>query len=71
MHVQFVDLTITIHVKRCIFKPETTLRSVMDFFADKWTVEKVTVNGRQIIESELECPIEKFGNPDIQIEQHK
>lgn len=71
MHVQFVDLTTTIHVKRCIFNPKTTLKSVLDFFANEWKQEKVTVNGSNISESDLGFPIEQFGNPDIQIEQHK
>lgn len=71
MHVQFVDLTTTIHVKRCIFNPNTTLKSVLDFFVNEWKQEKVIVNGSNISESDLGLPIEQFGNPDIQIEQHK
>ena len=71
MHVQFVDLTTTIHVKRCIFNPGTALKSVLDFFAIEWMKEKVTVNGVCVRELNLELPIEQFGNPDIQIEQNK
>ena len=71
MHVQFVDLTTTIHVKRGIFDSDTTLRSVLNFFTTEWTCEKITVNGSAVNEAALEQPIEDLGESDLQIEQHK
>ena len=71
MQIQFVDLTKTIYVKRGIFSSDTKLRYVLDFFADKWTREKVSVNGLPVKKDDLDTDIGHLGFVNLQIELHR
>lgn len=71
MQVQFVDLTTTIYVKRGLFSSNTKLKSVLDFFTDKWMWKKISVNGLPIKQEDLDANIGRFGFANIQIELHR
>lgn len=71
MHVQFIDLTTTIYVKRGLFYDSTKLRTVLDFFTDDWSREKISINGFPVRKEELDASIGSFGVMNLQIEQYK
>lgn len=71
MQVQFVDLTTTIYVKRGLFNVNTKLRTVLDFFAAKWSQEKISVNGSPVKKEDLDASIGSLGEINLQIEQHR
>lgn len=78
IHVQFVDLTTTIYVKRGLMESSTKLRDAIDFFADKWEYEKITLNGKPVRAEEFDNTIELVceehwvrGDMSLQIEKHR
>lgn len=78
IHVQFVDLTTTIYVKRGLMESSTKLRDVIDFFTDKWEYEKITLNGKPVRPEEFDNTIELvckehwvIGDMSLQIEKHR
>lgn len=71
MQVQFVDLTTTIYVRSGLFSSSTKLRNVLDFFADRWTWEKIWINGSPVKKEDLDTDIERLGFANLQVELHR
>lgn len=71
MSVNIVDLSKTIYVEHRLWDRSTDLRSVLDFSAKPWTIDKISVNGLGITEYDLTRELRTLGEYELQIEKHK
>lgn len=78
INVSLVDMSNTIYVERSLWEKSSDLKSVLDYTAEPWSIDKILVNGSSISEKDLSRKLSSFnrtrtilGEYELQIEKHK